>query len=87
MLLAKKTSLITIGLIGSLFAFAAPETADAKLFCSNDGKRFNEWKTAFKNEYRGKYKASTLAKLDGVKYDTSVIKLDRNNKKSFKGTS
>ena len=60
--------------------------AEAKLFCSNDGKRFNEWKAAFKKEYRGKYKKSTLAKLDPVRYDKSVIKLDRNNKKSFKGT-
>ena len=60
--------------------------AEAKLFCSNDGKRFNEWKAAFKKEYAGKYKASTLKKLDRVKYSTKVIKLDRNNKKSFKGT-
>ena len=60
--------------------------ANAKLFCSNDGKRFNEWKTAFKKEYRGQYKPSTLKKLDAVKYDTSVIKLDRTNRKSFKGT-
>ena len=60
--------------------------AQAKLFCSNDGARFNEWKKAFKKEYRGKYKASTLKKLDAVKYDKSVIKLDRGNKKSFKGT-
>ncbi len=60
--------------------------AEAKLFCSNDGKRFNEWKSAFKKEHSGQFKKSTLAKLDGVKYDTSIIKLDRNNKKSFKGT-
>ena len=60
--------------------------AEAKLFCSNNGKRFNEWKTAFKKEYAGKYKKSTLAKLDGVKYDSGIIKSDRGNKKSFKGT-
>ncbi|MEO0329601.1 MAG: lytic murein transglycosylase [Pseudomonadota bacterium] len=60
--------------------------AQAKLFCSNDGKRFNEWKTAFKKKYAGKYKKSTLTKLDGVKYDASIIRSDRGNKKSFKGT-
>lgn len=60
--------------------------AEAKLFCSNNGKRFNEWKTAFKKEYAGKYKKSTLAKLDGLKYDSGIIKSDRNNKKSFKGS-
>jgi len=60
--------------------------AEANLFCSNDGGRFNEWKAAFKQEYAGRYRPSTLKKLDGIKYDTSVIKLDRNNKKSFKGT-
>jgi len=61
-------------------------TAQAKLFCSNDGKRFNEWKAAFKKQYAGKFKNSTLAKLDGLKYDSGIIKSDRNNKKSFKGS-
>ena len=60
--------------------------AEAKLFCSNDGKRFNEWKSAFKKEYSGKYKKSTLAKLDGIKYDSGIIKSDRTNKSSFKGS-
>ncbi len=55
-------------------------------FCYNDGSRFNEWKKVIKKEYRGKFKASTLKKLDQVNYSTRVIKLDRNNKKSFKGT-
>lgn len=59
---------------------------DAKLACSNDGKRFNAWKSEFKKEYAGRFKKSTLAKLDAVKYDSSIIKLDRNNKKSFKGS-
>ncbi|WP_156892438.1 lytic murein transglycosylase [Salaquimonas pukyongi] len=52
-------------------------------FCSNDSARFNEWKQAVKAEYRGKFKPSTLAKIDGLKYSSSVIKLDR-NQKSFK---
>lgn len=77
--------------IGVTFSpFYSPVTgvnnAQAKLACSNDGGRFNAWKADFKKEYSGRFKKSTLAKLDGVKYDTSIIKLDRNNKKSFKGT-
>ncbi|MCO5134953.1 MAG: lytic murein transglycosylase [Phyllobacteriaceae bacterium] len=52
-------------------------------FCSNDGGRFNEWKQAIKAEYSGQFKASTLAKIDGLQYSTAVIKLDR-NQKSFK---
>ena len=66
--------------------FLVVVNAEAKLFCSKDGKRFNEWKRAVKKEYRGRYKPSTLKKLDAVKYDTSVIRLDRTNLKSFKGT-
>jgi len=77
--------------IGVTFApfntpFRGISHAQAKLFCSNDGKRFNEWKAAFKKEYAGKFKKSTLAKLDGVKYDSGIIKSDRTNKKSFKGS-
>lgn len=60
--------------------------AEAKLFCSNDAKRFDEWKSAFKKEYSGKFKNSTLAKLDGIKYDSDIIKSDRTNKSSFKGS-
>jgi membrane-bound lytic murein transglycosylase B len=56
------------------------------LFCSNDGGRFNEWKSAFKKQYGAKYKKSTIRKFDRVKYDRRVIALDRRNKKSFKGS-
>lgn len=52
-------------------------------FCSDNPARFNEWKQAVKAEYKGQFKASTLNKLDGVKYSTTVMKLDR-NQKSFK---
>ena len=61
-------------------------SAHAKPACSNDGARFNAWKSEFKKEYSCRFKKSTLAKLDSVKYDISIIKLDRNNKKSFKGS-
>lgn len=70
-------------LAGSL---TTTSTAQAKLFCSNDGARFNEWKRDFKKEYKGKYKPSTLKKLDALTYDKSIIRSDRGNKKSFKGT-
>lgn len=71
------------------FGIVAPPfvaSAQAKLFCSNDGARFNEWKAAFKKEYKGKFKSSTLKKLDSITYDKGIIRSDRNNKKSFKGT-
>lgn len=77
---------IAVGCAVPGVALLSATPADAKLFCANDGSRFNEWKKAFKKEYRGKYKPSTLKKLDAVKYDTSVIKLDRTNRKSFRGT-
>lgn len=66
-----------IGILSTSMANAA--------FCSNDGARFNEWKQTIKQEYRGKFKQSTLAKLDGVKYNTEIIRLDRRNRKSFSG--
>ncbi|MDJ0615065.1 MAG: lytic murein transglycosylase [Rhizobiaceae bacterium] len=88
-----KKSLLTAGALAAAFTFSPVYTpisgvpqAEAQLFCANDGSRFNEWKSAFKKTYKSKYKASTLAKLDGLKYDSGIIKSDRNNKKSFKGT-
>ncbi len=86
----KRTIITTLSLAIAIGFTPVPvvgiSTARAKLFCSNDGKRFNEWKSAFKKEYSGRFKKSTLAKLDAVSYDTSIIKSDRGNKKSFKGT-
>ncbi|MEL7429839.1 MAG: lytic murein transglycosylase [Pseudomonadota bacterium] len=82
--------LIGLGLFSGLAAPNAPfvgvQTADAKIFCSNDGNRFSEWKAAFKKEYSGRFKPSTLAKLDALSYDTGIIRSDRTNKSSFKGT-
>lgn len=91
-MLLKKTALTSIAIaIGLPFLPTQVPVigigqAKAQLFCSNDGKRFNEWKAAFKKQYAGKYKASTLKKLDAVGYDAGIIRSDRNNKKSFKGT-
>ena len=59
-----------------------PVAANAA-FCANDASRFSEWKQAIKSEYKGRFKPSTLAKIDPLKYSTSVISLDR-NQKSFK---
>jgi len=61
-------------------------SAEAKLFCSNDGARFNEWKQVFVNEYSRRYKQSTLNKFANVNYNTKVISSDRKNRASFKGT-
>lgn len=78
-----KTALAAIA-VSACFSFSPVSVSDANAaFCSNDAGRFNEWKTAVKAEYKGKFKPSTLAKLDGVDYSTTVIKLDR-NQKSFK---
>lgn len=73
----------TLALAGALLIAPQTVTSAQAAFCHNDGSRFNEWKAAIKAEYAGQYKPSTLAKLDGVKYSTTVIKLDR-NQKSFK---
>ena len=65
-------------------SLAPPSVTPANAaFCSDNPGRFNEWKATIKKEYKGSYKPSTLAKLDGVKYSNTVIKLDR-NQKSFK---
>ncbi len=79
------SSVFATAILGGVLSLATALPAHA-LFCHNDGSRFNEWKREFKKEYKGQFKASTLRKLDRVKYSTQVIKLDRNNKKSFKGT-
>ncbi len=60
-------------------------SASQATFCSNDGARFNEWKQSIKQAFRGKFKASTLAKLNGVNYNTKIIRHDRANRKSFSG--
>lgn len=91
MKLSKSILTATALAVGVTFApFQTPvsgvNNAEAKLFCSNDGKRFNEWKSNFKEAYAGKFKKSTLAKLDGIKYDSAIIKSDRINKSSFKGS-
>ena len=68
--------------VGLALPALMPSKAQAA-FCSSDAGRFNEWKQAIKAEYSGQFKASTLAKIDGLQYSTSVIRLDR-NQKSFK---
>jgi len=79
--------LLTALALASCVTFSPFVTNDAwALFCSNNGGRFNEWKSAFKKEYGSRYKKSTLRKFDRVKYDSRVIALDRRNKRSFKGS-
>ena len=83
----KRTMLVlaTTGLM--LAGLPALKSVEAEAaFCHNDGSRFSEWRKVIKSEYKGQFKKSTLAKLDKVKYSTKVIRLDRGNKKSFKGT-
>lgn len=78
-----KKPFAVLALFGGLAAGSLGTSEAQAAFCHNDASRFNEWKQAVKAEYKGQFKASTLNKLDGVKYSTTVIKLDR-NQKSFK---
>jgi lytic murein transglycosylase len=57
-------------------AYAAP--------CGKDSKGFNAWL----DDYRAGAEARGIdtSALDGVKYDTGVIKVDRNQKGAFKGS-
>jgi lytic murein transglycosylase len=58
--------------------FAAPAAAAT---CGNDAGGFNAWLTAFRQEAAGQgISANALRALDGVSYDTQVIRLDRNQR-------
>lgn len=52
--------------------------------CGNDSKGFNAWLT----DYRSNAEARGIdtAPLNGAKYDTGVIKIDRTQHKAFQGT-
>lgn len=84
-MIIKKATFTAFALaLGFSISPIASTSAEAA-FCSDSPARFNEWKKAVKKEYKGQFKASTLNKLDKVKYSTKVIKLDR-GQKSFKYT-
>lgn len=63
-------------------AFAVPAHAAS---CGNTGAGFGPWLTAFKKQAaaQGISQSSIRAGLDGVTYDSRIIRLDR-NQKSFK---
>jgi lytic murein transglycosylase len=62
--------------------FAGPTLAAS---CGNDAAGFPAWLEEFKAEAAGRgISAKTLANLDGVTYNKQVIKLDRNQKATFK---
>jgi lytic murein transglycosylase len=62
-------------------ALAAPASAQQ---CGNDASGFRDWIEAYKQKAAGRgINAATLAKLDNVNYNKTVIGLDR-NQKSFK---
>jgi len=79
----KNTKIAVLALAGAIFASPFATHSALAAFCSDNPTRFNEWKQAVKAENAGRFKASTLAKLDGVQYSKTVISLDR-NQKSFK---
>lgn len=69
----------------AMFTTAAASGAALAAQCGNTAAGFNAWKKAFKNEMKAKgISSKTLAiSLNGVTYDTRVIRLDR-GQKSFK---
>ncbi len=74
--LALFTAFISV-FAGTASAYAAP--------CGNNEKGFNAWKAAYKKEaLRAGYSPSVLAALDGVTYNKTVIRLDRNQKRGKK---
>lgn len=61
-----------------LSALAAPAIAAS---CGNDGAGFSAWVSDFRRTAAAQgISAGALAALDGVQYDTGVIRLDRNQK-------
>ncbi len=48
--------------------------------CGNGPAGFNAWRTAFKKESSGSFSSSTLKVLDGITYNKTVVRLDRNQK-------
>ncbi|MGB7287578.1 MAG: lytic murein transglycosylase [Salaquimonas sp.] len=83
MMILKKTTFTAFALAAGFLLSPIATTQAEAAFCSDNPARFNEWKQAVKAEYKGEFKASTLAKLDKVKYSKTVMGLDR-NQKSFK---
>ncbi|MGQ7791057.1 lytic murein transglycosylase [Faunimonas sp. B44] len=63
----------------AVLAGLAAGTAQAAT-CGNDAAGFPAWKEAFKQEARAAGLSRSLAALDGVTYDSGVIKLDRSQK-------
>ena len=73
-----KRMLLTLGLTAAL---SGPALAAA---CGNTGEGFNAWLQDFRSDMQAKgYTDKSLKALDGLKYSTRVIKLDR-GQKSFK---
>ena len=75
---------------GKMFAVAAialsglaTGTAQAAK-CGNDSKGFNAWLVAYQAEAEAR--GIKTGPLSGVRYDTGVIKIDRNQHGAFKGT-
>ncbi|HSI41173.1 MAG TPA: lytic murein transglycosylase [Xanthobacteraceae bacterium] len=67
-----------IGLLVAAVLTAGPAAAAT---CGNDGSGFNAWVGTFKQEAAGQgISPAALTALNGLSYDTGVIRLDRNQK-------
>lgn len=71
-----------LAVAGAMLAAAAGAAQAAK--CGNDGKGFAAWL----EDYRASAEARGMdtGPLNGIKYDTGVIKIDRTQHKAFQGT-
>jgi len=75
-LILRRLSLVAAVLV----PFLAPQVASAAT-CGNDASGFNTWMRQFRQEAMAQgISANALRALDGVTYDTQVIRLDRNQK-------
>jgi lytic murein transglycosylase len=71
-----------LGAIALLTAFAILPTAAAAATCGDDGTGFREWVESFKAdaEAQGISRSTIASSLNGVKYSTATIRLDRNQR-------
>lgn len=78
-ILTKRKLMVAAGLALGLMSGGAHAAQ-----CGNDASGFSAWLGEYKAE--AKARGIKTGPLDGVKYDTGVIKIDRNQRGAFKGT-
>lgn len=78
-MLIKFNKLCSFTVVAALFAIISPSAFAAT--CGNDGGGFETWKRQFKKEARAKgFSGAAIKSLDGITYNKTVVRLDRNQK-------